>query len=274
MAASLAADTAVRRLDTGLFEATITNHWGVGRGAHGGYQAAIILRALLEAQTADRRIPLTLNVHFLRPAGVGPMFVEVVAERLGSSIAVWRVSLTQKSRPVAVALASFTNRFTQLDFQDMVQPEVPQPEQCAPIVSRKDHPSYLDNWELRPCLGEPPFSGGKRAETGGWLRLIDPEPIDVCTVTAMTDAWIPALFVTRQRPAILPTLDLTIHFRNLPTSKWEFCFCHFHSSVSRGGYVEEDGEIWSRSGELLAQSRQLLFLLQSSPDSIRPSGPR
>jgi hypothetical protein len=34
-------------------------------------------------------------------------------------------------------------------------------------------------------------------------------------------------------------------------------FVAFRSRMARDGFVEEDGEVWTRDGLLLAQSRQL-----------------
>ena len=54
-----------------------------------------------------------------------------------------------------------------------------------------------------------------------------------------------------------------VHFRaELPISAaadaWTLAV--FHSRVARGGFVEEDGEIWSADGLLLAHSRQLALV--------------
>ena len=63
----------------------------------------------------------------------------------------------------------------------------------------------------------------------------------------------------------MPTIDLTIHFREpLPlvgaqSDDWSLgVFC---SSHARAGFIEEDGEIWSSDGILLAQARQLALLI-------------
>jgi acyl-CoA thioesterase len=59
----------------------------------------------------------------------------------------------------------------------------------------------------------------------------------------------------------IPTIDLTVHFRaSLPSPGArpdEFCLAVFQSQRAHQGFLEESGEIWSRDGVLLAQSRQL-----------------
>jgi acyl-CoA thioesterase len=59
------------------------------------------------------------------------------------------------------------------------------------------------------------------------------------------------------------TVDRTIHFRGEPAHVHEWCLTRFVSRHASHGFVEEDGEIWSRDGRLLAQSRQLA--LTSTP---------
>jgi acyl-CoA thioesterase len=64
----------------------------------------------------------------------------------------------------------------------------------------------------------------------------------------------------------VPTIDLTIHFRaDLPLPS-DYVLVTFESRLSHGGFVEEDGAIWSRDGHLIAQSRQLALLQAPSQD--------
>jgi acyl-CoA thioesterase len=72
---------------------------------------------------------------------------------------------------------------------------------------------------------------------------------------------IPAAFSRLGRFAIVPTLDLTIHFRSpLPVEGDGWALAVLDSRRSAGGTWEEDGELWSRDGRLLAQSRQLAMI--------------
>ena len=65
------------------------------------------------------------------------------------------------------------------------------------------------------------------------------------------------------RPA--PTIDYTVHFRApLPppgATPEDAYLATFRTGLVRDGFFEEDGELWSTDGTLLAQSRQLALLL-------------
>ena len=56
-------------------------------------------------------------------------------------------------------------------------------------------------------------------------------------------------------------MDLTVHFRAslpLPEARpGDYTLAVFRSRVAREGFIEEDGELWSPAGVLLAQCRQL-----------------
>ncbi len=71
-------------------------------------------------------------------------------------------------------------------------------------------------------------------------------------------AFIPPAFFRTAEPIIVPTLELTIHFRGRPPAgEHPWIRAAFTSRVAAGGVVEEDGELWSADGVLLVQSRQL-----------------
>jgi acyl-CoA thioesterase len=121
-------------------------------------------------------------------------------------------------------------------------------------------------YDSRIAVGAP-FSGAPEATIGGWIRLAEPRLADALLVAAYTDAFTPAVFAAvrgRGNLGPVPTLDLTVHFRTtLPVEGAkpdDYCAVTFRSRVARSGFVEEDGEIWSASGLLLAQSRQLAIV--------------
>jgi hypothetical protein len=86
-------------------------------------------------------------------------------------------------------------------------------------------------------------------------------------VAAFADAWPPALFSVAPPGAEIgpvPTIDLTVHFRTalpLPGARPDdFHLCVLRTRALHDGFLEEDGEIWSPGGLLVAQSRQLAIV--------------
>ena len=78
----------------------------------------------------------------------------------------------------------------------------------------------------------------------------------------------PSVFTTDEIPPALggvPTVDLTVHVRTpLPApdvGPEDAVLVSFRTREVGQGLIEEDGEIWSRNGRLLAHSRQLAVLL-------------
>ena len=103
----------------------------------------------------------------------------------------------------------------------------------------------------------------RRLDSPGGARVND-----ALAVAAFADAFPPALFSAVDNEDLaggIPTIDLTIHFRtSLPlagATPGDFVLAVFRSQLARDGFVEENGEIWSRDGTLLAQSRQLALVI-------------
>jgi len=259
-------DTAVRSLGQGRYEARIDRGWYVVRGPNGGYIAAILLRALAHAVGDAARAPRSLTVHYLAPPSDGEALIETRVERRGRSLMSMSARLLQQVRLLALALAAFSLPREAASFRDVSPPAVPPPDRCIEIPKRIP---IHERFEQRWALGAPPFSGGDIALAGGWIRIAEgARDLDAPLVAAFTDAWPPAVFgrmTDEQIGAAVPTIDLTIHFRSsLPpagVNPGDFALCVFRSRYARDGFLEEDGEIFSRSGELLAHSRQLALLL-------------
>jgi acyl-CoA thioesterase len=149
-------------------------------------------------------------------------------------------------------------------------PEVAPPESLPPLPRRTDGTELpmRGRYEQRWAIGAPPFSGAPEALAGGWIRFAEPRVADALLVAALTDAWPPALFTVAQPGTAIgavPTVDLNVHFRvSLPLAQAkpeDWLLAVFRVREAREGFFEEDGEIWSRDGVLLAQSRQLGVLM-------------
>jgi acyl-CoA thioesterase len=61
----------------------------------------------------------------------------------------------------------------------------------------------------------------------------------------------------RTDAAPVPTLELTVQLRGQLPRGGDWALGRYRTRLARQGFMEEDAEIFSRDGELLAQSRQL-----------------
>jgi acyl-CoA thioesterase len=256
--------TAVAPLGAGAWRATCDPAWSTNRGPNGGYLAAIVLRAMLAELDDPGREPRSLICHYLRPPAPGELCVDVVAERVGRSVTFLTARMSQDGRPCVLAMAALSVELEGVLDYGGTPPVVPGPETLAPAPPVPGL-RMTEQFEARPALGAPPFSGADEALTGGWLRFADPGPVDAPALAMYADAWMPSPFSRLRAPVGAPTIDLTVHFR-APAAAAALAaeapvLVVSRSTTSADGFFEEDGELWTPDGVLLAQSRQLALIV-------------
>jgi acyl-CoA thioesterase len=261
-------ETAVQPLGDGCYQSHLDGAWWVHRGPNGGYLAAIALRAFTEAVADEKRAPRSLTVHYAAPPAEGALDIAAVVERAGRSLTLCSARLTQDEKLIGLALGAFSRPRPGPEFADVRPPDAPPPEECLVIeVPRNDPsiPAIALRWDNRLVRGRVPGEPVGEAVTTRWIRLPEGHVVDGLVAAAITDAAMPAVFGRVEESIIVPTVDLTIHFRSsLPVRGArpdDYVLADFHTNVAAEGFLEEDGEIWTRDGILLAQSRQLAALL-------------
>ena len=262
-------DTTVRRIAEGRYEARIDPGWHIVRGPNGGYVAALLARAVAD-HVGDPGRPLrSLTVHYLRPPSEGPIEIETTLERSGRTVSTITARMVQNGKIQALATAAHALERESGGFEHAMMPGVGPPD----AYTRRDlenAPPMQDRYDQRVAIGPPSFTAPRTDEaiTGGWIRLVEPRPWDGALIAAVADAWPPAAFAAREMPDTiggLPTIDLTVHLlapdEILALAPEDFVLVRFETQSVRGGYLEEDGEIWSPGGRLLARSRQVGVVL-------------
>jgi acyl-CoA thioesterase len=271
-------DTAVRELgrseDGGIvraeFAADVSPDWRAGRGPHGGYLAAMLLRALVETVADTARSPRSLTIHYARAPEPGPVTVAATIERAGRSLSTLSARMEQDGKLIALALAAFSVAWNAPQIAELPLPDVaPQDvERRSGSPFFKGAPPFTKHIVIQPRIGAIPFTGADAPmEIGSWLGLAEPRPIDALSLAFFSDALFSPPFIRLTEPSTTPTIDLTIHFRKpLPAAtetepaqgiRDELCFARFRSRLVHDGFFEEDGVIWAADGSVLAQSRQL-----------------
>jgi acyl-CoA thioesterase len=260
------AGTAVEEIGAGRFAASMSERWWVGKGPNGGYVAAVILRAI-QATAGIERAPRSLTVHYQRSPAAGPVELTVEVEREGRRATFLSARMEQRGKVQATAMAILSEDWSDDDgYSELRMPDGGEPGELYAADPDKvsGMPKMFQNYRARPALGEPAFSGGAPSN-GAWIRSREPRLLDAPLAAAFLDAWFPAPFVRLERPHAAPTIDYTVHFRSpLPppgAAPEDAYLVAFRSGLARHGFFEEDGELWSADGTLLAQSRQLALLL-------------
>ncbi len=255
------ADTASVRTGDHRHAAELTGRWtALGGTPNGGYMLAVALRAL--AGDMPFPDPLVTSAHFLRPGVVGPAEVHTEIARSGRRTATGEARLLQEGREIVRLLATFGDlgaadgRTLELG----TPPDLPAPEDSPDILDGRPMPgvSITEQVEYR----SPRAPGWTRGEPGGdptaefWIRYRDGREPDPLALAALVDAAAPAVLDIGARGSA--TIELTVHVRARPAPGW--LACRIQTRHVRGGFHEEDFEVWDETGTFVAQSRQFALL--------------
>jgi acyl-CoA thioesterase len=261
------------------FTADIAPGWRAGRGPHGGYLAAIMLRALTATVDDPSRAPRSLTIHYASAPDTGPVEIRTTVERQGRSLSTLSARMEQAGRVTALALAAFSVPWEAPGANELPMPDLapPDPERRSTPKLFEGAPEFTRHLVMQPRVGAVPFAGsGAPMRIGGWTGLPEQRPVDAPALALFCDAWFPPSFIALDSPAISPTVDLTIHFRQSisdcdcdPTA---LCLGVFETRLLHDGLFEEDGVIWAPDGTVLAQSRQLGIIMPTDKPVLQPAG--
>ena len=258
-------DTALVR-DGDVWRGEVSARWHVGAGPNGGYLASFPLRAMLDL--APLPDPLSMTTHYLQRPVYGPIELRPRLLHATKGHAYLAADATQEHGTVLTALAVVgTIRDTEPSAVHGRMPETAPPDEHVGIPATDDPAlEFTRRFEYR--APRPEFEAFFPGTPGidavqGWMRLLD-RGLDPLAVPTFMDGMPPAVFGSLG-PGLMPTLELTVHWRSRPRSHWHFA--RFTTRFFTSGYVEEDGELWGEDGMLVAMSRQLARYVPIDPAS-------
>ena len=258
-------DIALRPVGGGTYEGEIHGGWWTPRGPLGGYVMALMLNAFQHEVGDAARPPRAATMHFLRSPTEGPVTIRATVERAGRAVTSVSGRLEQGGKLMGLALGAYSTAWESPLLEEEPMPEVEPPDGRMTTGGRSVPdivpPPFVERTVFQRRFGPPLFSGGDRAEVGGWVGMREERPLDALAVTMLADAWFPAPWSRLRALAAAPTIDLTVHFRApLPIADG-LLLGRFRSPLVRDGFFVEDGELWAPDGTLVAQSRQLALLI-------------
>lgn len=249
----------------GRFEGELLDGWDIRGNANGGYLLALAVRAMTMA--SGRLHPITVTAHYLAPGRPGPVVVSTEVVKSGKRFAtVTGAMVGADGREIVRVLGTFGDVLAGAGDAEVVQgqpPELPPFDQC---VRRQSHEidftaGLMDRLDQRIDPATASFMTGVKsgvAEMNGWFDFADGRRSDPLALMLATDSFPPAVFHLDVPPGWVPTLEMTVHVRDVPAPGP--LRVAFHTSFVTNGLFEETGEVWDSAGRLVAMSRQLALL--------------
>ena len=236
-------------------------------GPFGGATAATILRALIDhPQRAGD--PLSLTVNFCAPIAEGAFDLDVRLVKANRSSQHWCVELTQGGGEVAtLATAVFAERRPSWSHQPVARPQAKPFEQIQPFPKIK--PTWANQYDFRFVEGYPDFGGAKKdaapasAFSKLWIADRVPRKIDALSLMAMSDAFFGRVFHIRRELVPFGTVSMTTYFHvdadDLAAEDITRVLAVADAKVFHKSYGDQNGELWSPNGCLLATTTQIAY---------------
>ena len=229
---------------------------------NGGVLLEIAARAV--AQATGRPHPVTVTGHFLAAVRPGPLSITTDVLREGRHAFGRALVRDEHEQPVLAVTGTFGDLRTADGLTMGLGDLPPMPDHGRTIPWPPEDggearaPNVLGLFRHRVV---PDGFGWATGEPGGdavveaWASPTEGtwDPLDLLV---LADVYPPPIFNTGVPFAWVPTLELTVQLRGLPTADEEVA-CRYWTSSVTDGYLEEDGLIRSADGRLLAVSRQL-----------------
>ncbi len=254
--------------------------YGTFLGAFGGWTCAAGVMAateLVNTTAGTGREPLALTINFAGPVRDGLVALDpVIAAGTKStshvSLTVWSETLADPSdtrdtnvrapMPSATMSLVFAKRRAGDRIDVVPMPQAPAPDSVARANFANKQVSWPSQYDHRMVLGQPfKANAGMRSLT--WTRNIDLAPLTFARLAAMADASLPRILF--HYPAVSPisTVTMTVQFHcdaaELAAVGDDFVLVDAQAQAARHGHFDQHVRMFSRAGQLLATSTQLVW---------------
>ena len=238
----------------------VTEDWAQGRALFGGLAAAITMEPVMR-QVAPERELRSVSIAFVGPVAPGDVHVAPRALREGGSVSQFQAEALQDGQVKTSVLASFGKaRPSGVAMPAEPVPAAPAPEEVEPVIYREGvNPAFTRHFEYRYCIGSLPFTGATTRDMGGWIRFRDEgSPMGPLQLLGLIDAWPPATLplLTERAPSSSLTwfVELVQPLPAIGANDWLL----YQATLdhARDGYGQTQARLWTRTGELVALSRQ------------------
>jgi acyl-CoA thioesterase len=246
-------------LGNGVYDTPVEDRWDINGNANGGYLLALVANAM--RAESGRAHPVSISMHYLSPAPAGPATTTCEVVKAGRRLSTVVASMSRDGRDIVRSIGTFGDVDASIGAQSntLVKPQMVPYEDCPKRPDNPEMPlgltSRLD-MRLHPeDVGFSTNTPNGIARVRGYFAFKDGRPVDTLALLLAADAFPPVTFNLFGVKGWVPTIEFTVHVRGVPVDGP--IICQFTSSLTQGGFWEEDGVMWDSAGTVVAMSRQL-----------------
>ena len=246
-------------LGNGVYDTPVEDRWDINGNANGGYLLALAASAM--RAESGRAHPVSISMHYLSPAPAGPATTACEVVKAGRRLSTVVASMSRDGRDIVRSIGTFGDVDASIGSQSntLTPPEMAPFEECPKRPSNPDLPPGLSSrLDMRLHPDDTGFATNEPngiARVRGYFTFVDGRPVDTLGLLLAADAFPPVTFNLFGMKGWVPTIEFTVHVRGIPAPGP--ILCQFTSSLTQGGYWEEDGVMWDSAGTVVAMSRQL-----------------
>lgn len=235
----------------------ISGNWSVNGNPNGGYLLAMIANAML--RKSDKKETPTLTANYLSKCVPGEVEIRISEIARSRQFTRFEARLSQNGEEKVRALGTFASENNDYDVKryEAGPPELAPVEECVQMPPTPQY-TLFQNLDLRldpTCAGWMTGKLTDRSLNKGYFSFRDGRSIDLLSLFLIIDAMPPAAVATQGVTAWVPTIELSVNVRHLPST--DRLKCSLRTRFITYGLLEADGEVWDGNGNLAAISRQI-----------------
>lgn len=231
-------------------------------GPYGGITAAHMLQAML-LHPQRQGDPVSLTVNYAAGVPDGAFHIDAVPVRTGGSTQHWSASMTSaveggeaQSAICTTALAVFGKRRDTWQHTIAQAPMLPPDDDMTPMRSTTAAP-WSERYERRM------LNDFEQQEARSLLKDSPARPLDFPGLASLCDAFKPWIFAIRPERTVIGTVSLNIYFHiagdELADVGDAQLMGRSRSNVVHRGFFDQESQVWTRDGRLLATTQQTIW---------------
>ncbi|MCV6613735.1 MAG: thioesterase family protein [Cellvibrionaceae bacterium] len=255
-------DTQLEELADGHYRAQVSGNWSIMHAPNGGYLMALLGKAM--GLYASQPAPTQITVNYSgKTEEAKPL--DIYVRRFGQSRQFDRLEATAKQgdKTVLKAMGTFMAGYEGHSYSEERLSQLSPIEACSARAGIPGLPVF-DNVEMRV---DPAVAGWMTGQTVdspeiyGWMRVPSIEAWSPTSIMLACDTCPPSIFVSKGALGWVPTIEMSVHIKAIPTTEW--LKVRFHSKYLGSTLLQEDGELWDENDNLVAVSRQLAQFIKA-----------